>query len=294
MLLLTLTSALMLASFAAAQNITSPASVTECLPQQIEVSGGTPPYTVTVLPGAQIGATPLETLPTVEDPGSVTWLVDLPAGQNITFAVRDSTGALSYSSEIPQAMFPLSPVGHRLQGRKPDHCFWCNGITNPLSVGLHSMFPGDPAATSTVRVSSAASPTSTTGAAASATATRNGLGRTAKAGLEISSDMLLLLLALASSALLATLGAAQNNTAQNDTISMTAPATIEECYPAALNVSGGTAPYTIFGESLSLLPGGKTSGTPLEILPTVNASGPVGWFVDLASGQNVTFAAQVS
>ncbi|GAA5880372.1 hypothetical protein JCM1840_006194 [Sporobolomyces johnsonii] len=102
----------------------------------------------------------------------------------------------------------------------------------------------------------------------------------------------MLLLALVLPALLATLGAAQNNTAQNDTISMTAPATIEECYPAALNVSGGTAPYTIFGKSLFLLPGGNMSGTPLEILPTVNASGSVGWFVDLASGQNVTFAAQ--
>ncbi|GAA5967540.1 hypothetical protein JCM21900_001194 [Sporobolomyces salmonicolor] len=281
MLLLTLTSALMLASFAAAQNITSPASVTECLPQQIEVSGGTPPYTVTVLPGAQIGATPLETLPTVEEPGSVTWLVDLPAGQNITFAVRDSTGALSYSSEIPQAMFPLSRSSVT--------------VTNDTLVGQDPCGHHDKLVpTSTVGVSSAASSASTTAAAASATATRNGLGRTAKAGLENSSDMLLLLLALVSSALLATLGAAQNNTAQNDTISMTAPATIEECYPAALNVSGGTAPYTIFGESLFFLPGGKTSGTPLEILPTVNASGPVGWFVDVASGQNVTFAAQVS
>ncbi|GAA5969826.1 hypothetical protein JCM21900_001009 [Sporobolomyces salmonicolor] len=101
MLLLALVSTGLLASFAIAQTITSPASVTVCLPQQLTVSGGTPPYTITVLPGGQTGGVPLETLPTVNAPGSVTWLVDIPSGQNVTFSVRDSTGAQGFSAQIP-------------------------------------------------------------------------------------------------------------------------------------------------------------------------------------------------
>ncbi|GAA5880375.1 hypothetical protein JCM1840_006195 [Sporobolomyces johnsonii] len=184
MLLFALASTLLLASLAAAQNLTSPASVTECLPQQLEVSGGTPPYTVTILPGGQTGAAPLETLPTVEDPGSVTWLVDLPAGQKITFAVRDSTGAVGYSSEIPQVV--LSPsripftvtddklVGQDYRGYHDKLGFPCKRFNNPLSV--------DPEATHAI--ASGTSSASATGSAASAQATRNGLGKTAKAGLE--------------------------------------------------------------------------------------------------------------
>ncbi|GAA5938634.1 hypothetical protein JCM1841_004369 [Sporobolomyces salmonicolor] len=47
MLLLALVSTGLLASFAIAQTINSPASVTVCLPQQLTVNGGAPPYTIT-------------------------------------------------------------------------------------------------------------------------------------------------------------------------------------------------------------------------------------------------------
>ncbi|GAA5889853.1 hypothetical protein JCM5296_002364 [Sporobolomyces johnsonii] len=183
MLLFALASTLLLASLAAAQNLTSPASVTECLPQQLEISGGTPPYTVTILPGGQTGAAPLETLPTVEDPGTVTWLVNLPAGQKITFAVRDSTGAVGYSSEIPQVVLSPRPpitvtddklVGQDYRGYHDKLGFRYNLFRNPLSV--------DPAATHAI--ASGTSSASATGSAASAKATKNGLGRTAKTGLE--------------------------------------------------------------------------------------------------------------
>ncbi|GAA5837612.1 hypothetical protein JCM11251_002024 [Rhodosporidiobolus azoricus] len=109
--------------------ISSPASVTECLPQQLTVSGGEPPYTITVLPGGETGGPPLETLPTLEQAGTVRWMADIPAGpllssprfppsplledevlirvpetttgQDITFAVRDNTGAVNFSAQVP-------------------------------------------------------------------------------------------------------------------------------------------------------------------------------------------------
>ncbi|GJN89465.1 hypothetical protein Rhopal_002451-T1 [Rhodotorula paludigena] len=84
-----------------AQTITSPASVVQCLPVALTLEGGSAPYTVSVLPGGQVSAAPLETLPEVTAPGTVTWLVDLEAGQDITFSVRDATGALGYSAPIP-------------------------------------------------------------------------------------------------------------------------------------------------------------------------------------------------
>ncbi|GAA5879557.1 hypothetical protein JCM1840_003317 [Sporobolomyces johnsonii] len=101
MLLLALASTGLLAALATAQTINSPASVTVCLPQQLTISGGTPPYTITVLPAGHTGGVPIETLPTVNAPGSVTWLVDIPAGQTVTFSVRDSTGSQGFSSQVP-------------------------------------------------------------------------------------------------------------------------------------------------------------------------------------------------
>ncbi|GAA5895232.1 hypothetical protein JCM6882_006622 [Rhodosporidiobolus microsporus] len=101
-LLLLLFALLFLAEQAQAQaTISSPASVTECLPQQLTISGGEPPYTITVLPGGSTGGEPLETLPTLEEAGTVRWVADIPAGQDITFAVRDNTGAVNFSAQVP-------------------------------------------------------------------------------------------------------------------------------------------------------------------------------------------------
>ncbi|GAA6057837.1 hypothetical protein JCM3770_000604 [Rhodotorula araucariae] len=85
---------------AGAQQITSPPSLLQCLPASLTIQGGQAPYTVSVLPGGQVGAAPLETLPPVTAPGTVTWIVDLAEGTEVTFAVRDATGALGYSAPI--------------------------------------------------------------------------------------------------------------------------------------------------------------------------------------------------
>ncbi|GAA6021169.1 hypothetical protein JCM10207_008342 [Rhodosporidiobolus poonsookiae] len=100
--LLLLFSFLSLASLTYGQaTISSPASVTQCLPQQLTVSGGEPPYTIDVLPGGSTGGQPLETLPTLNEAGTVRWVPTEPAGQTVTLAVRDNTGAVNFSSEIP-------------------------------------------------------------------------------------------------------------------------------------------------------------------------------------------------
>ncbi|GAA6039690.1 hypothetical protein JCM8097_001353 [Rhodosporidiobolus ruineniae] len=81
--------------------INSPASVTTCLPQQLTVSGGEAPYTIQVLPGGATGGQPLETLPQLDQAGSVRWVADVEPGQSITFAVRDNTGAVNFSAQVP-------------------------------------------------------------------------------------------------------------------------------------------------------------------------------------------------
>ncbi|KEI42194.1 uncharacterized protein L969DRAFT_91655 [Mixia osmundae IAM 14324] len=53
-----------------------------------------------VLPGADTSASPLETFPTQTAAGSYTWNVDLPSGTYISLALRDGTGALSYSAPV--------------------------------------------------------------------------------------------------------------------------------------------------------------------------------------------------
>ncbi|CAD6564557.1 MAG: hypothetical protein CYPHOPRED_004069 [Cyphobasidiales sp. Tagirdzhanova-0007] len=79
--------------------IQSPPSLVQCQPTLVSWSGGTQPYYVAILPGGQASATALESFP--EQTGdSYTWTVDLAAGQEVTFRVTDSTGAINYSSQV--------------------------------------------------------------------------------------------------------------------------------------------------------------------------------------------------
>ncbi|GAA5861530.1 hypothetical protein JCM8547_008062 [Rhodosporidiobolus lusitaniae] len=136
--------------------INSPASVTECLPQQLTVSGGEPPYTIQVLPGGATGGEPLETLPTVEEEGSVRWVCDIAAGQNITFAVRDNSGVVNFSSEVPV-----------LEGTSTD----CIG-QNSAAEGSATVTSGS-AASSASDASSASSGSNTSGSASASGSSRS-------------------------------------------------------------------------------------------------------------------------
>ncbi|KAG0658782.1 hypothetical protein C6P46_005647 [Rhodotorula mucilaginosa] len=74
----------------------------QCAPAQVQVGGGSGPYTVSVLPAGadgQIvtGAEPLQTFPALNQSGVASWLVNVPSGTTVRLGVRDGTGAVSYS-----------------------------------------------------------------------------------------------------------------------------------------------------------------------------------------------------
>ncbi|KAK9897436.1 hypothetical protein P389DRAFT_56968 [Cystobasidium minutum MCA 4210] len=85
-----------------AQNpiIQSPASLVQCQPALVTFSGGTAPYYISVLPGGQASAAALEQFPP-QSGNSYTWTVNIASGQDITLSIRDSTGAINYSSQVP-------------------------------------------------------------------------------------------------------------------------------------------------------------------------------------------------
>ncbi|KWU43277.1 hypothetical protein RHOSPDRAFT_35150 [Rhodotorula sp. JG-1b] len=74
----------------------------QCAPAQVQVGGGSGPYTVSVLPAGANGqlaadAEPLETFPALNQSGVASWLVNVPSGTTVRLGVRDGTGAVSYS-----------------------------------------------------------------------------------------------------------------------------------------------------------------------------------------------------
>ncbi|KAF5327601.1 hypothetical protein D9619_004809 [Psilocybe cf. subviscida] len=82
-----------------ATTINTPSSVVECQPQLLSWNGGQAPYYLSIIPGGQPSAAPLKTFPTTSD-SSVTWIVDIPGGTLVTFALKDSTGATSYTDTV--------------------------------------------------------------------------------------------------------------------------------------------------------------------------------------------------
>ncbi|KAL8283947.1 hypothetical protein RQP46_005060 [Phenoliferia psychrophenolica] len=78
--------------------INSPSSLVQCQPTLLSWSGGTAPYYVTVIPGGEPSATPLESFAETSAT-SYTWTVDIASGTSITIALKDSTGALAYTAQ---------------------------------------------------------------------------------------------------------------------------------------------------------------------------------------------------
>ncbi|GAA5926034.1 hypothetical protein JCM3775_005182 [Rhodotorula graminis] len=82
------------------QQVTPPPTLVQCAEAALTLQGGVAPYTVSILPGAQLSGNPLEVLPPVTAPGTVTWLVDIAEGQRVTFAIEDADGTVGYSAPV--------------------------------------------------------------------------------------------------------------------------------------------------------------------------------------------------
>ena len=102
------------------QRIETPPSIVQCQPAAIGYSGGQAPYfstlpshpsilqwtsilmweIVSILPGGQSTAAPLQQFPEQASAGVLTWTANIRAGTSITFQIRDSTGTLNYSEQV--------------------------------------------------------------------------------------------------------------------------------------------------------------------------------------------------
>ncbi|PPQ67534.1 hypothetical protein CVT25_006075 [Psilocybe cyanescens] len=79
--------------------INTPTSVVQCQPQLLSWSDGQAPYYLTIIPGGQPSAAPLKSFDT-QSSTSITWIVDLKAETQVSFALKDSTGATAYTDIV--------------------------------------------------------------------------------------------------------------------------------------------------------------------------------------------------
>jgi len=86
---------LTLASNVMGLTINSPTGVAECEPLQFTWTTGTPPYFLSLIPGAN--QSPIKMFPQT-NATSLTWIVDLQAGTTFTAALRDNTGTQVFSA----------------------------------------------------------------------------------------------------------------------------------------------------------------------------------------------------
>jgi hypothetical protein len=77
--------------------INTPSNVVVCEPVLLSWSGGTPPYSLSVLPGSSPTGAALEDLGT-QNGTSFTWDVNIAAGTQIGLTLRDSTGLIAQTA----------------------------------------------------------------------------------------------------------------------------------------------------------------------------------------------------
>lgn len=78
-------------------SINTPSNVVECEPTLLTWSGGTGPYTLSIVPGASPNGAAIENLGQ-QNTTSVTWVCNIAQGTSIGLALRDSTGAIAQSA----------------------------------------------------------------------------------------------------------------------------------------------------------------------------------------------------
>ncbi|EIN04805.1 hypothetical protein PUNSTDRAFT_92211 [Punctularia strigosozonata HHB-11173 SS5] len=135
--------------------INTPTSVVQCQPIQLTWSDGTAPYFLSLLPGGQPSATPLESFDSTTST-SFTWTVNLPSGTSVTAQIKDSTGTIAYSDIFT------------IQSGSDSSCLTSSGVAGATSGGSSATTSGA-AATTTGTGSSGASATAKTSGSAAAT-----------------------------------------------------------------------------------------------------------------------------
>ncbi|CAE6392940.1 unnamed protein product [Rhizoctonia solani] len=134
--------------------INTPASVVQCQPAQVTWTASNTPVFVSIIPGGQPGAAALVDFGS-QTGSSLTWTVNIAAGTSLTFQLRDSTGAVAYSS-------PIS-----VQGSSDSSCLGAQPSTS--AAASTSAAVSTPVPTTTVQPTTSAPP-ATTSAVQSASA----------------------------------------------------------------------------------------------------------------------------
>ncbi|EIM90919.1 uncharacterized protein STEHIDRAFT_118131 [Stereum hirsutum FP-91666 SS1] len=149
--------------------VNTPTSVVQCEPAQFTWQDGTPPYFLTLIPAGQPSASPLKDFGT-QTGTSYTWKADLAANTNFDIALKDSTGATVYSSQVTiQTSSDSSCVNSTVEETGSSSSSGSSGSSVSTSSSTTSTSASDSTSpTSSTRSSSASSGSSASGSAASA------------------------------------------------------------------------------------------------------------------------------
>ncbi|KAG8738598.1 hypothetical protein FRC10_006669 [Ceratobasidium sp. 414] len=176
--MLVFTSLLAFVAYVAAQadpSISTPAAVVQCQPAQISFTASHTPVFISIIPGGQPSATPLEDLGQ-QSASPFTWIANIAEGTSITFQIRDSTGAVAYSAPVTiQNGSDSSCIGQNPSGSGsptatapgPSSSASASGVSTPVSSPSSS-----PAPSSSVVVSTSSAAQSTSSPVTSPVSTR--------------------------------------------------------------------------------------------------------------------------
>ncbi|KZT55234.1 hypothetical protein CALCODRAFT_518847 [Calocera cornea HHB12733] len=79
--------------------VLTPAAVVTCQDTLLAWGGGQAPFYVSIIPGGQVSAQPIESFPATSA-SNIDWLVNLAAGTSISIQVTDAAGWIAYSSPV--------------------------------------------------------------------------------------------------------------------------------------------------------------------------------------------------
>lgn len=115
----------------------TPLSVVACSPVQLSWANGQAPYYLSLLPGGQPDAAPLQDLGE-QSGNSLSWKPTFPAGTEITIQIRDNAGVINYSGlvTIKPGTETCAPTSdhHQTPANTPAHAKGALPITNQTAI----------------------------------------------------------------------------------------------------------------------------------------------------------------